>query len=269
MAKFSPSLEQQVNFINEIAPLAQKAFLTLGKVYPSICIGMACIESGYGWGTDGTRLMYKYNAVLGQKVGTGKTATKYWGGKAFKASTKEEYQVGIHTTIPTAAFREYDNLEQCIFNYYELLNTSLYKKVLSTADYKTQMAQIKQCGYMTSSTEVDSVLRVIKTHNLTRFDNGMPVSVSTNSTAPYVIGKTYTTESDLYIRDNANGNKVKFECITLDAKAHSKFDDFGYAILKSGTRVTCKNFIILDNSTWVQIPSGWICAKNKSTTYIK
>lgn len=162
---------QRIEFIKEVAPLAQKAFEVLGKVKPSICIGMACIESGYGYGSDGSRLMYKHNAVLGQKVGTGKTATKYWSGKFFTSKTKEEYTVGVHTTI-TSAFRAYESLEQCIFNYYELLNTTLYKKVSAMADYQTQMQQIKACGYMTSSTEVNSVLSVIKKYNLTQYDVG-------------------------------------------------------------------------------------------------
>ncbi len=64
--------QQRLNFIHEIAPYAQEAYKTLGKVLPSVCIGMACIESGYG----GSSLMYNHHAVLGQKVGSGKTATK-------------------------------------------------------------------------------------------------------------------------------------------------------------------------------------------------
>ena len=35
-------------FIEMIAPLAQKAYRALGKVKPSVCIGMACVESAYG-----------------------------------------------------------------------------------------------------------------------------------------------------------------------------------------------------------------------------
>ena len=164
------------NFINEIAPYAQEAYETLGKVLPSVCIGMACIESGYGT----SKIMYSHNAILGQKVGTGRTAKKYWGGKFFVAKTKEEYTVGQHTVIKDA-FRSYDSLKQCIFNYYELLNTSLYSKVKAGADYKTQMAQIKACCYMTSSTEVNSVIKTIQNNNLTRFDN---VAGATTPTTP-------------------------------------------------------------------------------------
>ncbi len=177
---------QRIAFIEEIAPYAQEAYKTLGKVKPSVCIGMACVESGYG----GSKLMYSHHSVLGQKVGTGRTAKKYWSGKFFTSKTKEEYTVGVHTVI-TSAFRAYDDLRQCIFNYYELLNTSLYKKVKADADYRTQMRQIKECEYMTSSTEVNSVLSCIKKYNLTKYDgppieeNNLPV-LKRGSTGEYV-----------------------------------------------------------------------------------
>lgn len=154
-------------FIETIAPCAQKAFKTLGKVLPSICIGMACVESAYG-----TAASSKHNSYLGQKVGTGKTATKYWGGGFFNSKTKEEYTLNNHTVI-TAAFRSYDSMEQCVFNYYELLNKNLYARVKSGVDYRTQMQQIKLCGYMTSSTEVNSVIKIIERYNLTKYDQGI------------------------------------------------------------------------------------------------
>ena len=156
---------QILDFISRIAPCAQKAYKELGKVYPSICIGMACVESAYG--TAGSCF---HNSYLGQKVGTGKTATRYWGGKFFTSKTKEEYTVGVHTTI-NAAFRSYDSMEQCVFNYYELLNSKLYSGVSSGVPFTTQMQQIKNCGYMTSSTEVNSVIQIILKYKLTQYDD--------------------------------------------------------------------------------------------------
>lgn len=155
---------QIAQFIAAIAPIAQKAYKSLGKVKPSVCIAMACVECGYG--TAGS---CKHHSYLGQKVGTGKTATKYWDGKFFTSKTSEEYTVGKHTVIK-AAFRSYESMEQCVFNYYELLNTKLYARVKAEADYATQMQQIKDCGYMTSSTEVGSVLKIIKLYGLTKYD---------------------------------------------------------------------------------------------------
>ena len=155
------------DFIKEIAPYAQKAYNELGKVLPSVCIGMACVESAYGT----SKIMREHHAFFGQKVGSGKTATKYWQGAFYTSKTKEEYTIGTHTVI-TSAFRAYPSMEMSVFNYYELLNTKLYARVLAGVDYKTQMAQIKQCGYMTSSTEVNSVIKLIEKYDLTQYDGG-------------------------------------------------------------------------------------------------
>jgi flagellum-specific peptidoglycan hydrolase FlgJ len=183
---------QVAQFIGMIAPLAQKAYKSLGKVKPSVCIGMACVECGYG--TAGS---CKHHSYLGQKVGTGKTATKYWGGKFFTSKTSEEYTVGKHTVIK-AAFRSYESMEQCVFNYYELLNTKLYARVKAEADYATQMQQIKACGYMTSSTEVNSVIKIIETYGLTKYDLDTVVE-----------GNPYT-EPTANIKHNMSGNGVKW-----------------------------------------------------------
>lgn len=183
-------------FIEMIAPLAQKAYRTLGKVKPSVCIGMACVESAYGT----SQIMKKHNAYFGQKVGTGKTAVKYWSMKFFTSSTKEEYTLGQHTTI-RAAFRAYDSAEQSVFNYYELLNTSLYSKVLATSNYREQMQQIKACGYMTSSTEVNSVIAIIEKYGLTKYD---------------VMDNPYTLTADT-IKRGDRGDSVKWLQFQLNA----------------------------------------------------
>ena len=160
------SSAEQKSFIKEIAPHAIEAYKALGKVYPSICIGMACVESAYGT----SKIMRQHNGFLGFKVGSGKTATKYWDGTGYNAKTSEEYTVGVHTQIK-AAFRSYKDMRQCVFNFYELLNvSSLYKGVKAGVHYSTQMKQIKEAGYMTSSTEVNSVLSIIARYDLTKYD---------------------------------------------------------------------------------------------------
>lgn len=203
----------QKAFIKEIAPSALEAYKTLGKVYPSICIGMACVESGYGT----SKIMRKYNAFLGQKVGTGKTAKTYWNGKFFVARTSEEYTVGTHTVIKDA-FRAYDNITQCVFNYYELLNTSLYKKVLAGVPYTEQMKQIKACRYMTSSKEVNSVLSCISRHELTKYDSNSPMNIGDNTTKEGVEVLPPT------IKRGSEGKTVKIWQTTLGVAPSGLFD---------------------------------------------
>lgn len=160
--------EQTKAFIEKIAPIAQKAYRQFGKPLPSICIAMAAVECR--WGLAGS---CKYHSYLGQKVGTGRTATKYWSGKGYNAKTQEvtNQATGALKTIRDN-FRAYDSMEQCVFNYYELLNTSLYKKVLPESGREDQMKQIKSCGYMTSITEVNSCLSIIDKYDLAKYDTG-------------------------------------------------------------------------------------------------
>lgn len=174
---------QKKDFIERIAPLAQKAYRQFGKPLPSICIAMAAVECK--WGLAGS---CKYNSFLGQKVGTGKTATKYWSGSYFNAKTQEviSQSTGQLKTIRDN-FRAYDSMEQCIFNYYELLNTSLYKRVLKGSSYQEQMKQIKACGYMTSVTEVNTCLDIISQNDLTQYDpEGPEPGAGENSCYPAV-----------------------------------------------------------------------------------
>ncbi len=208
-------------FIKAIAPHAQSAYRLIGKVKPSICIAMACVESAYG--TAGS---CKHNSFLGQKVGTGKTATKYWTGTFFTSKTQEEYKIGVHSTI-TAAFRSYPTMEMCVFNYYELLNTKLYARVQADADYATQMQQIKDCKYMTSSEEVNSVLTIIKNYDLTQYDDTYtPVSYKEPVT---VIKKGACGNGVKWIQDKLNNHGYN---LTIDGifgdKTEEAVKDFQY-----------------------------------------
>lgn len=256
---------QKQLFIEKIAPLAQKAYKQFGKPLPSICIAMAAVECK--WGLAGS---CKYNSYLGQKVGTGKTATKNWSGNYFNSRTQEvvNQSTGQLVTIRDN-FRAYDSVEQCIFNYYELLNTSLYKRVLAGSSYEDQMKQIKTCGYMTSVTEVNSCLSIIRQNDLTRYD-GSPVADAGASKPTYIVGKIYTLQDNMYVRESADGKKKPFSKLTADAKKHAKQDSEGYGILKKGTRVTCKGTEIMNGGTWMKIPSGCVCAVSiNERIYIK
>lgn len=209
--------QQQIEgFIARIAPCAQHAYKELGKVLPSVCIGMACVESAYG--TAGSA---KHNSFLGQKVGTGKTATKYWGGGFFTSKTSEEYTVGTHTVIQ-AAFRAYESMQQCVLNYYELLNTSLYKRVTVGVDYATQMQQIKACGYMTSSTEVSSVIRLIQKYDLTKYDHFAGVSNMMDDHP--ATGNPYA-EPNKAVKLNSKGNDVRWLQYELNTRGYKLIVD--------------------------------------------
>jgi flagellum-specific peptidoglycan hydrolase FlgJ len=158
--------EKQINkFINEIAPLARSAYRLMGKVKPSVCCGVACCESSYGT----AKLMRVHQSYFGMKPS--KSARKYWSGRCYDAKTKEEYIIGTHTTI-LSSFRAYGSMQESVLNFYELLTTvKRYEIINAKATYRKQMEQIKMAGYMTSSTEVETVIRIIEKHGLMRFDS--------------------------------------------------------------------------------------------------
>lgn len=256
---------QKKAFINRVAPLAQEAYRQFGKPLPSICIAMAAVECK--WGLAGS---CKYNSYLGQKVGTGKTATKYWGGKYFNAKTQEvtNQSTGQLKTIRDN-FRAYDSMEQCVFNYFELLNTPLYKRVLAGSGYREQMQQIKTCGYMTSITEVNTCINIISQNNLAQYDSIMPENSAEHIiNAPgYRVGGTYTTQVELKVRTGPGTNyPVKsYSKLTTDGKKHDVDKD---GALDAGTKVTCKEISQEGENIWIKTPSGWLAACYKGNIYI-
>lgn len=89
--------------------------------------------------------------------------------------------------------------------------------------------------------------------------NHKPVTSSVTTITPnYSIGKNYTLLANMYVRTSANGEKIKYSALTINAKAHAINCD-GTAVLKKGTKVTCKAVEKKNSSTWIKIPSGWIC----------
>ena len=56
--------------------------------------------------------------------------------------------------------------------------------------------------------------------------------------------------------------------ITANAKVNSYPDNYGDAILRAGTRVTCIDIYHDGGNTWILIPSGWICAVYRDKIYV-
>lgn len=140
------------------------------------------------------------------------------------------------------------------------LNTG-YFNVISSADYTHSDKLLKR----------GDILVKAGSHTVMVLSNIPKVTIQNAVNAAdnvYNIGSTYTLQSNLYIRDDADGNKKKFSCISADAQKHSHFDEYGYAILEKGTRVTCKEVKKLQTSTWIRIPSGWICANNRKAMFV-
>ena len=98
-------------FIPTIAPLVQAENKKRGyPLFSSVVIAQAICESGWGQST----IMMKANAIFGIK------ATSSWKGKVYNANTQECYD-GVSYTNITACFRAYDNLQESISDYFDLI----------------------------------------------------------------------------------------------------------------------------------------------------
>lgn len=155
-------------FIKRIAPIAQtKARGRKNYSLPSVCIAQCCCESAYGT----SQKMMKANAILGVKVGKSKVHFgKAWKDKAYSTKTKECYDGKTYVNI-TDMFRAYDSIDDAIEDYYDMLGScSRYKGCLNQTDPKVCITAIKNGGYATSPTYINTIMDIITRYNLTQYD---------------------------------------------------------------------------------------------------
>ena len=146
-------------FIEKIAKCVKKYAYVYGIEVHSPIIAQAILESGWGK----SKLASRYHNYFGLKCGSA------WKGKSVNMATKEEYKVGTLTNIRDN-FRVYDSMEDGVKGYFDFINTSRYANLRGVKNPEEYCRRIKADGYATSSKYVDTLLRVIRDNNLTRFD---------------------------------------------------------------------------------------------------
>lgn len=146
-------------FIEQIATYVKKYAYLYGIEVHSPIIAQAILESGWGKSS----LASKYHNYFGLKCGGA------WKGKSVNMATQEEYTVGVMTDIRDN-FRVFDSMEDGVKGYFDFINYSRYANLKGVKDPEEYCRRIKADGYATSSRYVDSLLRVIRENNLTRFD---------------------------------------------------------------------------------------------------
>lgn len=152
-------------FIKQIATYVKKYAYLYGIEVHSPIIAQAILESGWGKSS----LASKYHNYFGLKCGGA------WKGKSVNMATQEEYTVGVMTDIRDN-FRVFDSMEDGVKGYFEFINYSRYANLKGVKDPEEYCRRIKADGYATSSRYVDSLLRVIRENNLTRFDTDEPIN---------------------------------------------------------------------------------------------
>lgn len=174
------SAKQAKEFIAKISPIIQAEAKKRGYKVASAIIAQACIESAFGTSSLG----YKYHNYFGMKCGN------TWKGKSVNLSTKEEYTVGQLTNIK-ANFRVYDSMEAGVAGYFDFISAKRYSNLKNATTAEQYLTYIKNDGYATSSTYVNTNMNVVRKYNLETWDNfaassGVPVAENKP------VGETYT-----------------------------------------------------------------------------
>lgn len=220
-------------------------------VLPAIT-AMACIE-----GNNGESILAKnYHNHFGMKCGA------YWTGSSVNMQTHEEVAGGQNIII-NDNFRTYVNDIEGVAGFFDFVSTNRYKNLQTATSPLEFLERIKADGYATSSTYVSTCMEVVNElygTGTTNTDTSIKVDLKK--------GKNYTLLSNMAVRKNPSKGSplVGYARFTADGKKHDANKN-GY--LDAGTVVTCKDYYFYSDEGWLRCPSGWVCAYDATSVYVK
>lgn len=145
-------------FILEILTPAQEACAGT-KIYVSVCIAQAILETGWGKASVG-------NNLFGIKA-AGKP-NEYWDGSYLTLPTYE-YIKGVKTQV-YSKFRKYRTKADSIKDHNRLFKNKRYAPVLVANNPEAQARAIQACGYATDPKYADKLITLINKYNLKQFE---------------------------------------------------------------------------------------------------
>lgn len=251
-------------FIAKIAPVIVAEAKEHGYRFPSAIIAQACLESNYGV----SLLSSRYHNYFGMKCGNS------WKGASVNLNTKEEYKPNT-TTVIKANFRSYATMRDGVKGYFDFISTKRYAPLKSATSAVNYCELIKSCGYATASAYVSSLTTIINKYNLTSYDASAtavatagatpvttPVGNGSTNERTFVVGNVYTLTANVNARKSANGAQYNVGELSTNGRK-ACITKSGKATYKKGTRVTCKDVVVLNGSIWIKTPSCWLCAFSK------
>ena len=150
---------EKSEFIATIAPIVKAENKRRGNpLFSSVVIAQAICESNWGQ----SKIMMNANAIFGIK------ATSSWKGKIYNANTNEFVNNGSEYKYINimACFRAYNNLEDSIKDYFDLiLGLSRYQGAINASSPLECITAIKNGGYATSPTYINTIKSIIKSNN--------------------------------------------------------------------------------------------------------
>lgn len=156
--------QNQIDFINKIAPMAVADWNKNHIVIPSITIAQGLRESG--WGTS--ILAIKANNLFGIK------ADSRWSGKVFN-KVSGEYAPGSTTEYQKASnFRVYDNWLHGIEDHSKFLTAPRYAGVKGQTDFTFAAHALKMAGYAAGPYYSLHLVQDILDYKLYKYDPVQP-----------------------------------------------------------------------------------------------
>lgn len=138
--------------------------------------------------------------------------------------------------------------------------------LVSQSGYKSKRfwtSKIPKTGYLKGYTFLGFIYNPAVSSNTS-------TNASTNtSTVTFKVGKTYTLKANLKVRTGAGTNYRQKKRSELTASGKKSAQSGTYAVLKNGTKVTVQAVKNVGKKVWVKIPSGWICAKDGDSVYLR
>lgn len=239
----------KADIIAKVGPLFTADQKSSG-ILASVSLAQFILESGYGK----SELAQNANNCFGMKKSlSGNTwSGSTWNGSSVYTKKTQEYENGQYVTI-TADFRKYPSVEKSIADHSAyLLGTKngsklRYDGLKGCTDYKKAVQFIKDGGYATSPTYVESICNIIERWKLTQYD---AASAPVEDKPTYVPFLVRVSISNLNIRKGAGTNYATIGKYTgkgvftiMEVKA-GKGSTSGWGRLKSGA-----GWISLDYAT--------------------
>lgn len=238
----------EADIIAKVGPLFTADQKSSG-ILASVSLAQFILESVYGK----SELAQNANNCFGMKKSlSGNTwSGSTWDGSTVYTKKTQEYENGQYVTI-TADFRKYPSVEKSIADHSAYLlgakngSKLRYDGLKGCMDYKKAVQLIKDGGYATSPTYVESICNIIERWKLTQYDAAAPAE-DKPAEVPFLVRVSI---SNLNIRKGAGTNYATIGKYTgkgvftiMEVKT-GKGSTAGWGRLKSGA-----GWISLDYAT--------------------
>ena len=161
--------DKQKQFLEEVAGYVRKYAPTYNVLVHSPIIAQAIIESN--WGTSNKvinngKWMHNYLGLKWRDDGRCPIAIGWF----TETGSEQDANTGQYETSEMK-WCKFNSLEDCIHGYFQWTSIARYSKAKGVADPEAYIQAMKDGGYASSISYVNTIMNKIKELNLTRFDN--------------------------------------------------------------------------------------------------